>query len=1124
MATGSELLNRGVGGILSYFTRHRTAANLLLVLMVAAGLYAYPKMRAQFFPDVIVDRISVSVAWDGAGAEDVDTAIVQVLDPILLGVEGVTSTSARSSEGRASITLEFETGYDMDTAAKDVQDALDGANTLPEGSEDPVIRRSGWSDGVTDVVITGPVGVDQLSRFADEMVTRLFAKGVTRTTILGVAAPETVVEVTSLSLRQYDVTMAQIAAAIAAEVDTNPVGDVAGSSRVRAGSEKRSADEINAIVLRTNADGSKLTIGDVASITVEGPDRDRAFFVGENAAIQISVVRGAQGDAIGLQEAVQDVATEYQATLPSGVSVDLINTRAEQITGRLEILLENGLQGLALVLLLLFLFLNARTAFWVAAGIPVSMLAAVALMYWAGLTINMISLFALIITLGIVVDDAIVVGEHADFRSRTLGESGATASENAARRMFGPVFSATITTNIAFYGLAIVGGRFGDLIEDIPFTVITVLTASLIECFLILPNHLSHSVRTTRNDHWYDVPSRLVNRGFLWVRNTLFRPFIALVLKLRYPVLAASVLLLTTQLSLFIKGDVQWRFFSSPEQGQISGNFAMLPAATREDTMAMMAELQRAAKDLGAKYEAEHGLNPIEYVVTQIGGTSGRGLSGTDSKESYQLGSISIELIEPDLRPYTSNEFVSELQQSVRNHPMAETVSFRSWGAGPGGNSLQIDLSGADADTLKIAAEALKTALVQFPEISGLEDSLSYDKEELILNLTPQGEALGFAIDDLGAELRRRLAGIEAASYPEGTRSASIRVQLPDDELTADFLERMELRSPSGIYVPLADIVSVERRTGFSSVIRENGIMQISVSGDLDDENADRANEIKDLISAEILPDIESRFGIGTAYGGLRQQEADFLNDAKLGLTFILVGIYLTLAWIFASWTRPLVVMSIIPFSLVGTIWGHNAWGIPMSMFTVVGLLGMVGIVINDSIVLVTTIDEYGKERGLRPAIIDGVSDRLRAVLLTTATTVLGLAPLLYEGSSQAEFLKPTVVTLVYGLSFGMVMVLVVVPSLIAVQDDIRRHILSVKRALRTREKRLFVPSAIAAAAGVALFAFLVVPVLAGVPLVPALPTNLAVSVALFAAVFAGLLVVIYLVAAYLTRSKDQSA
>lgn len=1124
MASGAELLNRGAGGLLSYFTRHRTAANLLLVLMISAGLFSYPKMRAQFFPDVIVDSISVSVGWDGAGAEDVDTAIVQVLDPILLGVEGVTGSSARSNEGRATISLEFETDYDMDQAATDVEDALDSATSLPEGSDDPVIRRSGWSDGVTDVIITGPVAVDQLSRYADEMSARLFREGVTRTTIRGVAAPETVVEVSSLSLRRNDVTMSEISGAIAAEVDANPVGDVAGSSRVRAGTEKRSAEAISAIVLRTNDDGSKLTVGDVATITVEGPDRDRAYFVDGNSAIEISVVRGAKGDAIGLQRSVEEVVAAYQATLPAGVSVDLINTRAELITGRLEILLENGLQGLALVLLLLFLFLNARTAFWVAAGIPVSMLAAIGFMYAAGLTINMISLFALIITLGIVVDDAIVVGEHADFRARRLGESGPVAAENAARRMFGPVFSATITTNIAFYGLAIIGGRFGDLIEDIPFTVITVLTASLIECFFIMPNHMSHSVGQTKKQHWYDFPSRVVNKGFGWFRDVLFRPFIAMVLKLRYPVLAGAMLLLATQLSLFIKGDVQWRFFSSPERGQISGNFAMLPTATREDSLEMMRELELAAKTLGNELEAEHGVNPITYVVTEIGGNSGRPLAGSDSKELFQLGAITIELIDADSRSYSSNEFVGMLQQSVKSHPMAETVSFRSWGSGPGGDSLQIDLSGADASTLKEAAEALKTSLVRFPEVSGLEDSLSYDKEELILNLTAQGEALGFSIENLGSELRRRLAGVEAATYPEGTRSASIRVQLPEDELTADFLERMELRSPTGVYVSLADIVSVKRQTGFSTVRRENGIMQISVTGDLDDEDADRANEIKEIITEDILTDISSRFGIETALGGLRQQERDFLSDAQLGLTFVLVGIYLTLCWIFASWTRPLVVMSIIPFSLVGTIWGHNLWGIPMSLFTVVGLLGMVGIVINDSIVLVTTIDEYAAERGLTPAIIDGVADRLRAVLLTTATTVLGLLPLLYEGSSQAEFLKPTVVTLVYGLSFGMVMVLLIVPSLIAVQEDIRLQVESAKRALRTKDLRLFVPAALGALAAVALFGVLVVPLLIGAPLSAALPSSLALAVAMFAALLGAILLLIYFGTALTLRFRRQSA
>ncbi len=1078
MVTGGEKLNASAGGILSYFTRHRTAANLLLVLMITAGLFAFPNMRAQFFPDIVVDDLTVSVAWQGAGAEDVDAAIVQVLEPVLLGIEGVTSSSSNSREGRASIRLEFDPGYDIDRAAEDVQLAVDSATNLPEDAEDPSVRRGGWSDRVTDVVITGPVSVDQLGRFADEFSTRLFAEGVTRVIVQGVAAPSTIVEVPSLSLIQYDIGLSDISRRIAEEADADPAGDVSSNARVRTGVAKRSAEDIEAIVLRSNPDGSKLTIADVATVRVEGTDRNRAYFVGDNSAIKVRVQRSAQGDAIGMQETVERVADELTASLPSGVSIELTNGRAELISGRLSILLDNGLTGLMLVVALLFLFLNARTAFWVAFGIPVAMLAAIALMYAVGITINMISLFALIITLGIVVDDAIVVGEHADFRVRQLGEDPTVAAEKAAKRMFSPVFSATITTIIAFFGLVIIGGRFGDLISDIPFTVIVVLAASLVECFLILPNHLAHSIAHTAKDHWYDWPSRTVNRGFDWFRETLFRPFMGLVIKGRYPVVAMVLVLLASQVSLFIKGDVSWRFFNSPEQSQVTGNFAMLPGATRDDTTEMMREMQRATEVLGAEYEAEYGVNPLQFVVAEVGGNSGRAIAGSDTKDADQLGAITIELIDADSRPYTSFDFVAALQDSVRQHPMAETVSFRRWGSGPGADSLDVQMFGADSDTLKAAAEALKTALAQFPEVSGLEDTLAYDKEELILELTPQGQALGLSIDGLGRVLRDRLGGIEAASFPDGARSATIRVELPEAELSADFLDLTQIRTPEGIYVPLADVVTVQSRTGFSTVRRENGIQLISVIGDLDDEDAARATEIQQLISDDILPRVESDFGIETMLSGQSEQEQRFLNDARTGLILVLLGIYLTLAWIFGSWTRPVVVMSIIPFALVGTIYGHHVWGIPMSMFTVVGLIGMVGIIINDSIVLVTTVDEYAEDRGLVPAIIDGTVDRLRPVLLTTLTTVLGLTPLLYEGSNQAEFLKPTVVTLVFGLAFGMVLVLLVVPSVMAMQEDVYRQVQSAKRALRGRRLAMFMPAGIGALGAVGLFTLTIGPLL----------------------------------------------
>ncbi len=1040
------------GGILSYFTRHATAANLLLVVLILAGIVAMPRMRAQFFPDVIVDNVTVSVAWDGAGAEDVDAAIVQVMEPTLLAVEGVESTASRSTEGSARITLDFEPGWDMARATDDVQVAVDAINTLPEEAEDPVVRRGAWRDRVTDVVITGPVDIDQIARFADEFVTRLYAEGVTRTTIRGLAERQTIVEVSSVELITHDISMEQIAQAVAQEVNADPAGDVSGAfARVRTGVEKRAPDEIAAIVLRSNSDGTKLTVEDVATVRVEGVDRNRSYFVGDNPAMSIRVDRTDAGDAIAIQGIVQSVATEMQATLPQGVRLELIRTRAEAITGRLNLLIDNGLMGLGLVLVLLFLFLNARTAFWVAAGIPTAMFAAVALMYAAGLTINMISLFGLIITLGIVVDDAIVVGEHADARARRLNEPPFVAAENAAKRMSLPVFSSTITTVIAFFGLTAIGGRFGDLIADIPFTVIVVLLASLVECFLILPHHMAHAIKHSAKEHWYDVPSRVVNRGFRWVRERLFRPFMRFVIWARYPVLAVAVVALATQAAHFINGDVKWRFFNAPERGSVTGNFAMLPSATRADSLMMMKEMQRATEELGKEYEARYGANPLDYVIAEIGGNSGRALPGAESLDPDLLGGIAIELIDADLRPYSSFAFVGELQDRVARHPLVETVSFRGWRSGPGGDALDVQFYGADSETLKSASEALKTALEEFGEVSAVEDNLSYDKEELILELTPQGRALGFSIDALGRVLRHRLNGIEAATYPDGPRSAEIRVELPEGELTADFLEGSLMRTPDGAYVPLADVVTVQSRTGFSTVRRENGVRLISVTGDISEDDPARAEAIIERLREDILPTIASEKQVEWRLAGLAEQEDEFLNDARSGLILCLAGIYLVLAWVFSSWTRPIVVMAIIPFGLVGTIYGHWWHDVPLSMFTVVGLLGMTGIIINDSIVLVTTIDEHARDRGVIPSIIDGAADRLRPVFLTTATTVLGLAPLLFERSQQAQFLKPTVITLVYGLGFGMFLVLLVVPALMAIQYDFTRQMQALRRSRRAK-------------------------------------------------------------------------
>jgi len=1037
-------------GIISYFNRHGTIANLLLVVMIALGIAASGKIRSQFFPDIIIESISVNTVWTGAGPSEIDSAVVEVLTPALLAVEGIESISSVAREGSARISMSFDPGWDMERALDDVKAAIGEVRNLPEGVEDPSAVRGAWRDKVTDVLISGPVSVAQLGRFADEFSAQLYQAGITKTTVQGLAAQTIRVSVPEMALIRNDINLRSIASAITDQISTNPAGDVAGgASRVRTGVENRSPEAIAKIIVRSDTAGANLLVQDVADITVDRADSGRALYSGDNPAVLIRVDRSNQGDAIAMQATVAQVASAFQEILPQGATVSLVNARSEQITDRLNILLDNGLVGLGLVLLMLYLFLGLRTAFWVAAGIPVAMFAAIALMYAFGLTLNMMSLFALIITLGIVVDDAIVVGEHADYRARHLGESPTLAAENAANRMAAPVFSSTITTVLAFFGLVLIGGRFGSLIGDIPFTVIVVLMASLLECFLILPNHMRHSIAAGVKKHWYDIPSRITDAAFRWVRETLFLPFMRLVIWLRYPVLAAMVYLLLFSVSMFVRGDVTWRFFSSPEQGTINANIAMLPGATRDDTLEMVREAQRAVQAVAAAFEAEHGVAALTHVIAQVGGTTGRGLSGQETKEPDQLGSINIGLIDADLRPFSSSAFVSALQDEVRALPLMETLSFRGFRSGPGGDALDISLSGADAQTLKAAAEALKARLSQFSEVSALEDNLAYDKSELVLQLTPLGSALGFTTDGIGSDLRDHLNGIEAANFPDGLRSGKIVVQISEGDISSDFINQTRMRTAAGEYVALSDIVSVDTALGFSTVRRENGLRLIKVNGDISEDDPERAAEIMEILNAEILPEIAVRYGIQWELGGLSAQENEFLTDAMIAFSLCLLGIYLTLSWIFASWIRPLVVMVIIPFGLIGTIWGHYIWGVPLSMYTVIGLIGMSGIIINDSIVLVTTYHEYAKNRSVKAAVLEAAKNRLRPLMLTTLTTVLGLAPLLYETSQQAQFLKPTVITLVYGLGFGFFVVLLVIPALIVVQNDFANLRRSVLRALR---------------------------------------------------------------------------
>lgn len=1037
--------NQNVNGLLRYFVGHKTAANLLLLLMLVAGVIGGLKIRAQFFPDVVIDTLNVSISWSGTGPQEVDEAIVSRLEPKLRAIDGIETITAVAREGSASFKLEFLPSWNMDSALDDVRAAIDEFTELPEDADEPVIRRSRWRDRVTDVVISGPSDMVLLERYAEELKNKLFKVGVTTTNLVGISDPIVRIDVDPTALERHKITLETVSSAISAETGTQAIGDIDdGSARIRAQARKADVQTINTIAIRSLPDGTKLRVSDVATVQEEGLDRETALYHNGKAAVLIEVQRDANGDAIKLQGKVEQVISEMAPTLPNGMDILLAHPRAKAISDRLDILIRNGVGGLVIVLAFLFLFLSARTAFWVAAGIPVAMAATVAMMYAFGFTFNMISLFALIICLGIVVDDAIVVGEHADQLSRQ-GLSPAEASAQAAHRMSLPVLSASVTTVIAFAGLVFIDGRFGRLISDLPFTVAVVILASLLESFLILPAHMRHALSAKKSDAWYDMPSRWVNRGFLAFRERAFRPFMRVVVTLRYPILAMAFLLLAVSVSAILDRTVKWRFFSSPERNTIRANIAMLPGANRADTKAMLDEMDRALKAANAKFSEKYGQAPVVLALAKVGGSTGRGLRGAETKDTDLLGGFDIELIDPDLRSYSAFTFIQAWRDEIKSSPMLETLALRGDRSGPGGDAIHVRLSGNDEKILKSAAEAIKLSLQRFPNATALEDDLAYDKPEYLVTLKPKGEALGFTTASIARALRQRLNGIEAAKLARGSREVKIEVRLPEKEIGPGYLHKVSLPVSGGGFVPLTEIASIEEIQGFSAIRRENGERIVNVTGDLGEDPTASA-EVISALQEQILPEVASRFDVSWTLGGLAEQEKDFLTEATIGFALCLTAIYLVLVWIFSSWTRPLTIMLVIPFGLIGAVWGHYVHDVALSMFSIVGLIGMAGIIINDSIVLVTTIDERLPKQDYISAIVDGAADRLRAVLLTTLTTVGGLAPLLFEQSRQALFLKPTVITLGYGLGFGLVLVLLVTPAMVAIQHDISSRLKSARR------------------------------------------------------------------------------
>lgn len=1028
---------RESGGVMGLFARHATAPNLLMVIMLLVGLVAMQKLHTQFFPDIKIEAVGISIEWRGATAEDVDLNIIQAVEREVSLLDGVDEITTTAYTGSGHIAIAFQSGADMQKALSDVETAVSQVTTLPQDSERPVIKRMQRYDTVSRLVLSGPYTEAALRQIAKRLRDELLALGIDKVKLFGLRRPEIIVETTPATLERFDLDIATLSTRIREATRDLPAGTLnspGGQRRVRGLGREESVSGLEEIDILNLEHGATVKLREIARVTEQFETHRPTLSRNGQSAIELTVQQPIGTDLVQSSQIVDQWLAVARPTLPPLLKLEQYNRSAALVQERIGILLKNGVSGLALVLAILFLFLNVRVAFWVAVGIPVAIMAAMAVMWASGQTINMLSLFGLIMVLGIVVDDAIVVGEHA-YALHEAGEPPLTASLLAAQRMWPPVLSSSLTTIAAFAPLFLISGAIGDVIVGIPLVVIAVIIASLIECFLVLPGHLREAFMHAGQTRFTALQGlrQRIDRNLERFRDGPFRRWVTLSVEWRYVTLALAFALLILVLGLVAGGSVRFHFFSGPEVDRIYANVSLRAGATRADTQAMLDEMERslfaAVKQLNGEPD-----KLLQMVVTTLGASvTGGGMSGQG--EADNVGGMVVELPSADQRSIRTRGLIAAWRDQVRENSKVESLSITPMQAGPQGKDVDVRLLGDDLHVLKSAATEVKAILQRLPAVTDIGDDLPWGEPEILVELTPRGKALGLTAEMVGRQLRAGLEGSVARRFPRDDDEVWIRVRSSEQDRGSHFFDAFYIRTPAGDRLPLSEVSTLRESAGFARIPRRNGLRQIAVQAEIS-KRITSTSEVIHALKQEGLEEIVERHGLKLHFGGTAEKQSTTFADMKLGALLGLTGIYIVLAWVFASYVRPLLIMLLIPLGLIGTILGHWVLGFDLTNMSLVALIGLSGIVINDSIVLVNAIDRHNQEKALFNAIIDGTRDRLRAVLLTSATTIGGLTPLLLETSYQARFLQPMAVTIVGGLAMATVLVLFVVPALIAIHGD----------------------------------------------------------------------------------------
>ena len=1027
------------GGLIHLFAQHPVAANLLMAVMIILGAYSLTQLNKQFFPNFALDYITVNVIWPGASAEDVERSITVPLEQALRTLDGKKEMTSTSTRGLSAIVIEYEENTDMGVALDEVKQFVSNIRNLPTDAEEPIVTKIARYEAVATIILTAAGELEELRPLAYQFERELLDRGIARVEFSGMPEQEIAIEVSAKQIQQLGLSLNQIGDRIISQSQDIPAGTVAESEaarEVRGLQRKRDVQEFASLDLLTTASGQKLTLDDIAEIERRPKENQVEIFYQGQPAILMNLQRTESTDALVSAEIMQQWLTETQETLAPSIELVVFDEKYALIQQRIGLLVKNGISGLLLVLAILYIFLNGRVAFWVAIGIPTSFLGALAVLYFFGGSINMISLFALIMTLGIIVDDAIVVGEDA-LTHYQYGENSLMAAEGGATRMLAPVTSSSLTTVAAFLPLMMVTGIIGSILFDIPFVVVCVIIASLIESFLILPGHLRHSFH--RNHHKKNTALRQkLEDGFNKFRDVYFRPAIHRAIEHRLTTLTIALCSLVLAVSLVVFGQVKFQFFPQPESTVINASVKFAAGTPPEQVRAFADQMEKRLIETDAALSEQGSL--IRAALLR------RNTASFDGGRNYQSGNqyamLQVELLEPDERSVRNTAIIEEWESRLDIPAGVEQLSISSPRGGPPGRDLDIFLSGADAITLKRAAEELADAMKNYDGLSNILDDLPYGRQQYIFELTPLAQAAGLTIAEVGRQLRAALDGQLLQIFYDSYEEIEVRIMLPAEERKfKGILETLPIITSSGDRLLLSNVVELSSQQGLELLRHTDAKLGVHVTAEVDAEKTN-ANEVLRKLQETVTPEIMNEYGLQVTYKGKAEEERETSTDMKRGGMLALVMIYIILAWVFASYSWPLAVMTVIPFGICGAIFGHWLLGVDLTILSQFGMFGLSGIVINDSIILVTFYKQLrAKGMAIRDALVESACLRLRAVMLTSLTTIAGLTPLLFETSLQAQFLIPMAVSISFGLGFATLLVLFLVPVLLSYIEQVNEYI-----------------------------------------------------------------------------------